>query len=71
MNSAFVDDLLQAHYFLNSYISLGASDVIQYDDILKQNDVLAPVDHPNPRHLWVTGTGLVHFGSTPPLVIFL
>jgi hypothetical protein len=25
--------------------------------------VLAPIDHPDPAHLWLTGTGLTHLGS--------
>jgi hypothetical protein len=29
----------------------------------KEKRVLAPVDHPDPAHLYVTGTGLTHLGS--------
>ena len=29
----------------------------------KEGRVLAPVDHPDPAHLYVTGTGLTHLGS--------
>ena len=30
---------------------------------LKQNRVLAPLDHKDPAHVYVTGTGLTHLGS--------
>src|SRR5580704_14537258 len=29
----------------------------------KEKRVLAPVDHPDPAHVYVTGTGLTHLGS--------
>lgn len=31
--------------------------------LLKRGRVLAPIDHPDPAHLLVTGTGLTHLGS--------
>ncbi len=31
--------------------------------ILREGRMLAPVDHPDPAHLYVTGTGLTHLGS--------
>lgn len=31
--------------------------------ILAEGRMLAPVDHPDPAHLYVTGTGLTHLGS--------
>jgi hypothetical protein len=33
------------------------------DAILAEGRVLAPIDHPDPAHLYVTGTGLTHLGS--------
>jgi hypothetical protein len=30
---------------------------------LSENRVLAPIDHPDPAHLILTGTGLTHLGS--------
>jgi hypothetical protein len=33
------------------------------DAILADGRVLAPIDHPDPAHLYVTGTGLTHLGS--------
>src|SRR5690348_16183610 len=31
--------------------------------ILNEGRMLAPIDHPDPAHLYVTGTGLTHLGS--------
>ncbi|HVW91086.1 MAG TPA: AraD1 family protein [Devosia sp.] len=31
--------------------------------LLAEGRVLAPIDHPDPAHLYVTGTGLTHLGS--------
>jgi len=30
---------------------------------LAEGRVLSPIDHPDPAHLWLTGTGLTHLGS--------
>ncbi|MBZ9822842.1 AraD1 family protein [Mesorhizobium sp. CA4] len=37
--------------------------VVDYDEILRDCRVLAPVDHPEPARFLVTGTGLTHTGS--------
>src|SRR5437016_3979998 len=34
-----------------------------YAAALKEHRVLMPVDHPDPAHCLVTGTGLTHLGS--------
>ena len=34
-----------------------------YDDAVAEKRLLNPVDHPDPAHLLVTGTGLTHLGS--------
>jgi len=34
-----------------------------YDAIVAARQLLAPVDHPDPAHIFVTGTGLTHLGS--------
>jgi len=31
--------------------------------VLAEGRVLAPIDHPDPTHLYITGTGLTHLGS--------
>ncbi|WP_322418262.1 AraD1 family protein [Mesorhizobium huakuii] len=36
---------------------------IDYDELLRDGRVLAPVDHPEPARFLVTGTGLTHTGS--------
>jgi hypothetical protein len=34
-----------------------------YDVIIDQKRLLVPLDHPDPYHCWVTGTGLTHIGG--------
>lgn len=36
---------------------------LDYAALLAENAVLAPVDHPDPTHCFVAGTGLTHLGS--------
>ena len=36
---------------------------VDYPALLRQGQVLAPLDHPEPARFWVTGTGLTHLGS--------
>src|SRR5690606_29749796 len=40
---------------------LGASH--DYAQLLSEQRILAPLDHPDPAHLLVSGTGLTHLGS--------
>ena len=40
---------------------LGAT--VDREAILAEGRMLAPVDHPDPAHLYLTGTGLTHLGS--------
>jgi hypothetical protein len=42
---------------------LGLGDSVDITVALAQGRVLAPIDHPDPAHLVVTGTGLTHLGS--------
>jgi hypothetical protein len=42
---------------------LAGSKSTDYAAALKEKRVLAPVDHPDPAHCIVTGTGLTHLGS--------
>ena len=42
---------------------MGLGDTLDRDAILAEGRMLAPVDHPDPAHLYVTGTGLTHLGS--------
>ncbi len=41
----------------------GLGRAINRDAILAEGRMLPPVDHPDPAHLFVTGTGLTHLGS--------
>ena len=43
--------------------SLAGSETEDYARALKQKRVLTPVDHPDPAHCIITGTGLTHLGS--------
>jgi hypothetical protein len=36
---------------------------LSYDAVIAEGRLLSPVDHPDPAHLLVTGTGLTHLGS--------
>ena len=42
---------------------LGLGDAVDIREALAQGRVLAPIDHHDPAHLVVTGTGLTHLGS--------
>lgn len=42
---------------------LGLGEGFDYAALLEQQRVLPPLDHPDPAHLLVTGTGLTHLGS--------
>jgi hypothetical protein len=44
-------------------ISRGDGEILDYDVLLDSNSVLAPIDHHDPAHCLVTGTGLTHLGS--------
>ncbi len=40
---------------------LGAA--MEIDAAMREGRVLAPIDHPDPAHVFLTGTGLTHLGS--------
>jgi hypothetical protein len=42
---------------------LGTGDKVDITLAIAQGRVLTPVDHPDPAHLYLTGTGLTHLGS--------
>lgn len=44
-------------------LSRGMGETRGYAEILAAGRVLPPLDHPDPAHLLVTGTGLTHLGS--------
>ncbi len=41
----------------------GLGESLDHAAILAEGRMLAPIDHPDPAHLYVTGTGLTHLGS--------
>ena len=41
----------------------GDSEMLDLADLLANRRVLAPLDHPDPAHCLITGTGLTHLGS--------
>lgn len=41
----------------------GLGDDVDRDALLRDGRLLAPIDHPDTAHLYVTGTGLTHLGS--------
>lgn len=41
----------------------GTGAKIDIADLLSAGRVLAPIDHPDPAHMFVTGTGITHLGS--------
>jgi hypothetical protein len=43
--------------------SLGAAEEVELDSLLAEDRMLAPIDHPEPARLYLTGTGLTHLGS--------
>ena len=43
--------------------TLPTAESVAYDDLLADGRVLAPLDHPDPAHTLVSGTGLTHLGS--------
>lgn len=38
-------------------------EAIDYDQVISENRLLPPLDHPDPAHCYVSGTGLNHLGS--------
>ncbi|MET0411068.1 MAG: AraD1 family protein [Polyangiaceae bacterium] len=40
-----------------------SGEIVDYDQVLEQKRLLVPLDHPDPAHLLVSGTGLTHLGS--------
>src|SRR5918993_630580 len=42
---------------------MGDGEVLDYPALLAAGEVMAPLDHPDGAHCFVTGTGLTHLGS--------
>lgn len=55
---------LSSHGGLASLVeSKGLGGTVNRATILAEGRMLSPIDHPDPAHLYVTGTGLTHLGS--------
>ena len=55
---------LQNHQSLAGLVAArGLGEVVDRATLLAEGRMLAPIDHPDPAHLYVTGTGLTHLGS--------
>jgi hypothetical protein len=54
----------QAGQDLKSRIeALGLAEEVDYQAVIDQGRLLLPLDHPDPAHFLITGTGLTHLGS--------
>lgn len=47
----------------NQALQLASGHYEDYEQLIKQDQILVPLDHPDPYHTWLTGTGLTHLGS--------
>jgi hypothetical protein len=43
--------------------ALDLRETVDIDAVLREGRLLSPIHHPDPAHLYVTGTGLTHLGS--------
>ncbi len=54
----------RANAKLTDFVATKLSDeVFDYDKIIADKKILPPLDHPDPAHCMVSGTGLTHLGS--------
>ena len=61
---ALAQGAIAARHSLDDAVeAAGEGEALDYAALLAQGRVLAPVDHPDAAHCWVTGTGLTHLGS--------
>ena len=35
----------------------------EYDQVMRDHEILPPIDHPEPSRFWISGTGLTHLGG--------
>jgi len=56
-----LEQLARDHAAANANANSGAAD--SYAAVLAEGRLLPPIDHPDPAHCYVTGTGLTHLGS--------
>lgn len=54
----------RAHATLADFLATQPrGETISYDELITNQRLLPPLDHPDPAHCFVTGTGLTHLGS--------
>jgi hypothetical protein len=53
----------EARSLVDLAAAAGDAELLDLADLLTRGRVLAPLDHPDPAHCLVTGTGLTHLGS--------
>ncbi|TSD63846.1 FAH family protein [Inquilinus sp. KBS0705] len=58
-------DYAEAHHsdIISSVETLLSDVSVDYDWLDMEGKILLPVDHKDPYHTWITGTGLTHMGS--------
>ncbi len=49
--------------YVRSRLGAGPAEPVDLAQLYAAGQLLAPIDHPDPAHLWITGTGLTHLGS--------
>ncbi|MDF0599616.1 GguC family protein [Psychromarinibacter sp. C21-152] len=47
-------------------LALGLSGPVDLEALYDEHRLLPPLTHPDPAHLWLTGTGLTHLGAAVP-----
>lgn len=61
---ALAQQAIETRVSLESMIGrLGLAEPLNLGELLALKQVLAPIDHADSAHLWLTGTGLTHLGS--------
>lgn len=58
-----LDAIRAGHSLADEIASRGKGEAVDLAAALNEGRVLLPVDHPDPAHLYLTGTGLTHLGS--------
>src|SRR5690606_7336037 len=61
---ALADHAVKTHQTIADCVKqFDLTETLHYAQLIEQNRILAPVDHPDPAHMLVAGTGLTHLGS--------
>src|SRR5580693_6159087 len=61
---ALAQQAIRTHVSLERLLNqLGIAEPLNLTELLMRKQILAPIDHSDSAHLWLTGTGLTHLGS--------